>query len=296
MKNIFKLLSIFIVAGILFVSCEKIPYFQDNSRPADANVADYYLQFINAAKTAETGVTVSGELVEVQSSIAVVIMGMPQSQDITVNITLDPASTLAADMYTLSATSITIPAGQTSGSVDFSTVAANMPVGQTLTFILNMDAGAHNNPNPNATKLTYNVKRIEFCPWTAAEMVGTYTGTDFSGYGQLTMEGASFEVFLVDDTHIAVSGLCQSLYVGAWGETVTGGDRVVFEVLPNGLMTTVNQHLCETDNVWDYYMGPDASRTLKWDGCNQIITIPYIFHWDAGYADAYQCLAVMTKN
>ena len=168
-----------------------------------------------------------------------------------------------------------------------------MPVDVPLKFVLNISQGENN--APAGTQLIYNLKRANFCPWTVDDMVGTYTGTDDDPYYGGTVSGAKFEVFKVDATHIAVSGIMQSLYSVAWGEAITGGDRVVFTYLPNGEFTTVNQYLLQTDDKWDYYFGP-SEQTIKWDGCSATITIPYYFHWDAGYGDNMPGLSIMTKD
>ncbi len=263
MKNIFKLLIIFIAAGTIFVSCEKIPYFEDHSQPADPNSTGYYLQFVNAAKKFETGVTEAGGLVEVQSSIAVVLMGMPQSQDLTVNLTLDPSSTFESDMYTLSSTSITIPAGQTSGSVDFSTVAANMPVGEELMFILNMDAGEHNNPNPDALKVTYKIKRIEFCPLVngAADLVGAWTGTDGTYWDSkvtTTLSGSD----------LSVSGLSFGMIEGWWGEPIVAGGTFTMKVIGNGKFEIPRQYIYTTTyNASEFRY--EVEGTGKWTNCGE---------------------------
>jgi len=198
MKNIFKLLFVFIAAGALFVSCDKITYFEENSQAPDAN-ATYYLQFIDAAQVGETGVSLDGGLIEVETTVAVALMGLPQSADITVDLALDASSTIDASMYTLGASSITIPAGETSGSVTFSTVAENMPVGETVHFVLNMDAGAHSSPNPAGTQINYTLKRIEFCPLVngAADLVGAWSGTDGTFWNSqvtTTLNGADLDV------------------------------------------------------------------------------------------------------
>ncbi|MBN2820837.1 MAG: DUF1735 domain-containing protein [Bacteroidales bacterium] len=266
MKNIIKFLFVFIAAGALFTSCDKLTYFEENSHAPDAN-ATYYLQFINASKTFETGVSLTGGLVEVQSSIAVVLMGLPQSQDITVNLVLDPSSTFDASMYTLSANTITIPAGQTSGSVNFSTVAENMPVGETLKFVLNMDAGEHNNPNPAALQLKYNIKRIEFCPLAngAADLVGTWTGTD-------AWYGSGFTTVLNTPTQLEVTGLAQDFMSDWWGENVVSGGTCTMDVAANGFVTIPRQYIFTTTwagSPYDY----EIAGTGKWTNCGDSPTL-----------------------
>jgi len=285
MKNIFKIMFVFIAVGALFVACDKITYFEDNSNAPDAN-ATYYLQFINASKTAETGVTEAGGLVEVTSSIAVVLMGTPQAQDITVNLVLDPSSTFTSNMYTLSANSITIPAGKTSGAVTFSTKAANMPVGQTKKFVLNMDAGAHNNPNTKAIQLTYNIKRIEFCPLTngVASLVGSWSGTD--GQGDYTYTSQVKTV--VSGTKLAVSGMSVGFINDFWGESIIAGGTFNMTVAGNGLVDIPRQYIYTTTYAGAPYQY-EIKGSGKWTNCGVKPTL--LINYDIYYPGDVKGLA-----
>ncbi|MDH3381595.1 MAG: hypothetical protein OEL54_02750 [Flavobacteriaceae bacterium] len=293
MKNIFKIITLLIVTSLVAISCD---YDENNydalTKDIDAN-ATYYVQFKKASKNLETGVSITGGLVEVVTPIEVALLGTPLSTPLEINLSVDASTTLTTAMYTLSASKITIPAGGTSGSITLTTKAASMPIDVPLKFVLNISQGEHN--APAGTKLTYTVKRINFCPWTVDEMVGNYTGTDYDGYSKTTMTGAKFKVAKVSNTQIAVSGFLQGLYIGQWGETVTGGDKVILNYVANGKFTTFNQYLCQTDNVWDYYFGPDTVE-MKWDGCNKTMDLRWKFHWDDGYADNYPSRSVITKD
>ena len=195
--------------------------------------ASYYIQFIDASQSLETGVALDGSLIDIKTTIAVVLMGMPQSQDITVNLVVDPSSTITSDMYTLSGTSITIPAGKTSGSVDLSTIADKMPVGQTLKLVVNIDAGEHNSPNANGTQLNYSLMRIEFCPLVngAADLVGSWSGTD--GQGDYTY--SSIITSIQNGTNIDASGMGVGFINDFWGEDVVAGGTCTITIQPNGI-------------------------------------------------------------
>ncbi len=294
MKNTIKYTLIFVIAGLGLSSCEDLPTnFDDLSRKYDKNNTTYYIQFLNASASFETAIDEAGLPTNIVTSVGVALLGAPQSSDITVDLLVDPSSTLESNMYTLSAGSITIPAGETSGSVTLTAIADQMPEDQVLNLKINMTPDVPAAPNANV--LYYSMKRIKFCPWPVADMVGTYTGSDYNGYAAEGGDGYKFEVFMKDDTHIEVAGLGQHLYSTIWGEVVSAGDRVVMEVKPNGTLVFENQYLCQTDGTWDYYMGPSGA-SAKWDGCSMTFTIPWIWHWDAGYTDSYQCESVFTKN
>lgn len=284
MKNIFKLFfALSIVSGLLFSCDEEVAFDAITSAP-DAD-ATYYVQFINAAKTMETGVTETGALVDAKSTIAVSLMGMPSNSEIKVDLTPDPANTLKPNMYTLSANSITIPAGKTSGSVSFSTVAANMPVGQTVKFVLNMSAGDHNSPSTTGTKLTYNIKRIEFCPLANgnADLVGTWSGEDafYASQIETSIDGADF----------IVAGMSKEFMEDWWGEAITAGGSFKMTVKGNGSVDIPRQYIYTTDykgEAYDY----EIKGSGKWENCGShpVMIITYDIYYpgeDKGLAAQY---------
>lgn len=287
MKNIYKLLFTLSIAGILIYSCmDKEAGFGSITSAPDPS-ATYYVQFLNAAKTMETGVTEAGALVDATSSVAVSLMGMPQTTPITVNLTPDPANTLTATMYTLSANSITIPAGSTSGSVTFATVTSKMPVGQTLKFALSISAGDHNSPSPTGTKLTYNIKRIDFCPLAngAASLVGSWTGKD-AGYN------SSLIKTVTKGADLTVSGFNVGFINDFWGEDIVQGGSFTMTVKGNGTVDIARQYIFTT-----IYQGALSDYEIKgsgkWENCGSKpkITITYDIYYvgDAkGLAETYK--------
>ncbi len=271
MKNIYKFLFTLIISGIIIYSCvDKETGFGSITTKPDPN-ATYYVQFINASKTMETGVTESGSLVDATSSVAVSLMGVPQTSAISVNLTPDASNTLTSTMYTLSANSITIPAGSTSGSITFSTVTAKMPVGQTLKFALNMSAGDHNSPSATGTKLTYNVKRIDFCPLASgtASLVGSWTGKD-AGYN------SSLIKTVLKGADLTVSGMNVGFINDFWGEDITSGGSFTMTVKGNGTVDIPRQAIFTT--VYKgAYSDYEIKGSGKWENCGSkpVMTITY---------------------
>ena len=294
MKRTFRYLLILVIGGTFLSSCEQPESNWDSmTNDFDKNNPSYYVQFLNSSGSFETAVDAQGNPSNIVAPIGVALLGAPQGSDITINLVKDPSSTIEDKMYTLSSNSITIAAGSTSGSVTLTAIASEMVEDETVQLVLNLDAGGKE--ATSATQLSYNLKRIKFCPWAVDDMVGTYTGTDFNGYSQTTSSGKTFTVAKVDDSHIEVSGMGAALYADIWAETVTGGDKVLMTVNPNGTLSFENQFLCQTDNVWDYYMGPGGG-TAKWDGCTFTFTIPWYWHWDDAYGDNIGCESIFTKN
>lgn len=286
MKNIFKFFLALSITGIFLFSCNKkeVGFDALTSNP-DPN-ATYYVQFLDASKTMETGVTETGSLVDATSSIAVSLMGTPQKDAITVNLTPDASNTLTASMYTLSANSITIPAGKTSGSVNFSTIAAKMPVGQTVKFVLNLSAGEHNSPSATGTKLTYNLKRINFCPLEngASSLVGSWSGTD-AGYA------SSLITTTLKGTALTVSGMNVGFINDFWGEDITAGGSFTMTVKGNGTVDIPRQYIFTTiykGALSDY----EIKGSGKWENCGSKpkLTIIYDIYYvgeDKGLAAQY---------
>jgi len=285
MKNIYKLLFVLFVAGAMFFSCDKLETnFAALTKAPEAG-APYYLQFINASQSFETGVTEAGGLVEVEKPISVVLMGMPQSQDITVNFKVDPSTTITTDMYTMSATGVTIPAGKSSGSVTLKTIASKMPVGQTLKLVLVMDAGANNSPNPDAIKLSYSLKRIEFCPLAngVADLVGSWSGDD-AWY-------SSIVTTVKDGANLKVSHMSEEFIEDWWAETIVSGGTFTMTVKGNGIIDIPRQHIYTTvygGANYDY----DIKGSGKWDNCggkpHMLITYDIYYEGEAkGLAATY---------
>lgn len=297
MKNIFKLFFALSITSVFLYSCDEEVAF--DALTADPSTgAGYYVQFLNASKTMETGVTEAGGLVEATSKIAVSLMGMPQATEITVNLTPDPTNTLTSAMYTLSSNSIKIPAGKTSGSVTFSTKAASMPVGQNLTFKLNLDAGEHNSPSATGTKLTYKVKRIEFCPLANgnADLVGSWSGEDayYASQIETSLKGTDF----------IVSGMSKEFMEDWWGEIIIAGGSFKMTVKGNGLVDIPRQYIYTTlykGVAYDY----EVKGSGKWENCGDkpklIITYDIYYPGDdkgiaATYASYLGGITYLTAN
>lgn len=289
MKTILKYLMLIAVAGFVTVSCEyDETNFDSLTTDLDAN-ATYYVQFSNASQSEATGVALNGDLIEIETTVAVTLMGTPRNEAITVNFNLDPSSTIESSMYTLSASSITIPAGQTAGSVNFTTVAANMPAGESVIFALNLDAGDHNSPSENGTKLVYNLTRMEFCPLVngSADLAGTWSVTSDLNTGSTanpawyTEDGFSA---VANGADLDITGIGQSFIAGFWGEPVVSGGTITMEIAPNGLVNIPRQYIYTTTwsgALYDY----EIAGSGTWANCgnNPTLSITYdIYYPGAG--------------
>ncbi|WP_108423779.1 DUF1735 domain-containing protein [Flagellimonas amoyensis] len=221
-KNINKIgvLSLFSCL-LLFISCDWDESNYDSlTKELDPN-ATYYIQFKDASQTLESGFDPSGEIIDIESTITVVLLGTPRAQDISVDLSLDPASTIEASMYEIGTTSLTIPAGETSASTTFRTITENMVEEELVTFILNIDMGENN--ATSGTTLNYELTRLAPC----RPVPGTYTieMADSYGDGWQTDGGNGGNGITIDlDGNIIEVGLC-SPYEGS-DYDCTGFDTV----------------------------------------------------------------------
>lgn len=285
MKNIFKNYIALLLTILVAVSCDYDPTnFDALSDSPDPN-ATYYIQFKDAAKTLETGVSEEGDIIDIETTITVGLLGLPQSQDININFTVDPATTIDASMYTLSGNSITIPAGSVAGSVSLITNTDLMPVGESLKLILNVDAG--DNTATAGTQLAYNLLRIEFCPLENGAL-------DLEGSYSVTENGDGFEnsiTAVADGANLLVSGIGVSFINDFWEEDVIDGGTFSMEVAGNGLLNIPRQYLFTTEysgNPYDY----EISGSGKWENCDDkpVLKITYdIFYVgdSKGLAETY---------
>ena len=126
MKKIVKYITLLAVTLLATSACDyDDTNFANLTTELDPN-ATFYVQFKDASKSLKTDVNPdTGALIDISTIVTVGLMGAPQAQDISVNLTVDPSTTLTSNQYTLSSTSVIIPAGQTYGSVDFTRCTRN---------------------------------------------------------------------------------------------------------------------------------------------------------------------------
>lgn len=208
MKNILKQFMIIAVGTLLMVSCDYDETNFDALTNSPDPSATFYVQFKNAQQSFEVDIDpASGDTeAEIQATITVAILGLPLANDLSVNLSVDPASTATPNMYVLGSSTVVIPAGSVSATTTITSVSENMPVGEVVTLVLNVDAGANN--APAGTTLTYNLLR----PAPCSPIPGDYTVvmTDSYGDGWQTTNGdagAGITV-TVDGVLIAEIGMC----------------------------------------------------------------------------------------
>ncbi len=280
MKNIYKSIAFLIFASVMLVSCSKEETNYDSLiNPVDLN-STYYVQFANASRSLQSSVDNNGEIIDIETTIDVVLLGPPQSQDIVIDLQLDPASTIDPSQFTLSASQVTIPAGETSGSVTLTTNTELLPQNENLKLIFNLDAGEHT--ATSGTTLNYDIFRIKFCPIDGdlAQFVGTWSGD--SGW-----DGPTHVVTSLDaDGNLQITGPGVAFITGYWGEVIQTQATLPMIVKPNGDFT-----IPEADYITTTYLGdPQPKYRLKGygrlDACTGTMDLYYDFV-QPGVLDSY---------
>jgi len=277
MKNIIKYVLIFVIGGLVMSSCEDLESnYAAMTNDYDKSNTTYYIQYLNASQSFETAIDEAGLPTNIVTTVGVALLGAPQSSDVTVTIVADPSSTMTSSMYTLSATSIVIPAGLNSGSVSLTALAAEMPEDEVLNLVLNMDAGGAE--AGTGAQLNYALKRIKFCPLDDLNtMAGKYGGTDDWG---LTVS----VVATVDGDKFMLQGLNHTWIQDMWGEGVTDEVPVEVTMNPNGTLEIAEQYIFTTDWEGAPYEYSILDGTGIWDNCKKTLIITYdILNTTDGY-------------
>tara|TARA_R110000796_G_scaffold67449_2_gene154668 strand:- start:97590 stop:98486 length:897 start_codon:yes stop_codon:yes gene_type:complete len=275
MKNIYKNYIALLLTILVAVSCDYDPTnFDALSDSPDPN-ATYYIQFKDASKSLQTGVNELGELVDIETTITVALLGLPQTQDISIDLAVDPSTNIDPSMYTLSSNSITIPAGSVSGSVNLITNTELMPVGEVLDFVLNVDAGENN--ATSGTTLNYKLERINFCLLELSDYVGSWTGVDSWGYNtQITTS-------IDDDGDLVMNGISFGWFQDWWGEVIVTNVPVKVDVnLITGAFSIDASKQVEPYLTSTYNGDPQPAYNITATGkitstCDQILEFTYAF-------------------
>lgn len=267
MKNMIKYVLIFVVGALVLSSCEDLESnYASMTKDFDKNNTKYYIQYLNATQSFETAINEAGQPTDIVTTVGVAIQGAPQSSDVTVSLVVAPESTLPADAYTLSATSVVIPAGATSGSVDLTVLADQMTENEVVNLVLNMDAGGAE--AATAAQLNYSLKRIKFCPLDdLADLAGNWGGVD--DWGDIESMTTS-----VVDGAMMMQGLGVVWLADQWGEPLEAINDVVITMNPNGTLVIEEQPYCTTT-----YNGAPYDYTIvgsgTWDNCEKTMIISY---------------------
>lgn len=253
MKNILKIITLITVTFLVTVSCN---YDDSNydmlTKDPDASVG-YYLQFDNNTLSSQVGRDENGNPINVNSTILVTLMGLPQTEAITATISHNAASTMSTEMYTLSTTSITIPAGKTSASFDFSTIGAKMPECEYVNLILDLNAGDKATPSDNGSKVNFKIRKISPSPLEngVSDLAGSWAIKNSYTNGSYYDE-ANFSATW-DGTNLVASGLGQAMIDSFWGEPVVAGGDFNMTVTENGTVTIPRQYVFTTVYDGDNY-------------------------------------------
>ena len=276
MKNIIKYILLLVLGTLVLSSCDEdlVDNYAAMTNDYDKNNATYYIQYLNASQSFQTEIDSDGLPTDIETTIGVALQGAPQASDVTVTLVVAPENTIPADAYQLSANSITIPAGSTSGSVNLTVLADQMTEDETVNLILNMDAGGAE--AATASQLNYALKRIKFCPLEDLEdLAGNWGGFDDWGYPTEVTTRVEDGVFLA-------TGFTVGWMTDYWGEVILDQTELVVTMNPNGTLEIAEQYYMHTS--WNGAEQPDysISGTGLWDNCKKTMVIDYNLHQGGG--------------
>ena len=187
-------------------------------------------------------------------------------------------------------------------SEDTRTATITYPNAGTAKIIVTETTAGGVTSDPAVLDVTVNA----FCPWTADDYVGTWTGTETVGTGDPA--NITVNISKVDDNTISIDasadgtpGLLQSVYTG-WGETFQAGFGLDGDIhldlgLGDGTISLVTgAYWGQTlPGPYDYWY----TGSGNWDGCTSSITLSFQMHWDqADFGDGGNryCTATLTKQ
>ncbi len=281
MKNIIKYVLIFVIGALVLSSCEEhVSNWDAMTNPYDKNNPTYYIQFLNATGSFATEIDENGQPTNIVTTVGVALLGAPQPSAITVTLVPDASSTMTSAMYTLSSSTITIPAGGTSGSVSMTTKVEEMPEDETLHLVLNMDAGGAE--ASSSYQLDYAMKRLKFCPLDDLnDLAGNWGGVDDWGDQEKITTSVDGENFMLTD-------LGRVWLSDIWGESTLAMNPVVVTMNPNGTLVIEEQAYCTTEYdgaPYDYSIVGEGT----WDNCKKTMFISYDLHntTDGYYLSGY---------
>lgn len=248
MKNIFLKQIMMIAVGILTIfSCDYDPTSYDAlTDHAPDPSAGYYVQFDDNIIDKQLTVDENSNAVNLTETMVVELMGMPLSEAITVTISADPSSTMTADMYTLSTSSVVIPAGKASASFNITTVADNMPECEFVTLKLNLNAGDNTTGSEPGKTASFRTRKISPSPLEngLSDLEGTWAIEESYTNGDYYDEPSFTATW--DGTNLIVPGLGQPMIVDFWGEPVVSGGTCNVTVNEDGTVTIPRQYIFTT--------------------------------------------------
>lgn len=291
MKNILKILAVFLFSAILFNSCEK-------DDPDLTFGGPYFIAFEDASTSISES---SSTIIEM-----IVLLSAPaQSSAVTVTFAVsspDDTAVEGTDYEVLNTTeTLTFAPGVYSDTI-FVTVSDNLVEDGNKTIeatlvssnVADFELGLPGDANTN---IAHTISIVDDdCAFVAESWEGTPVGTET--YGANTFAAAA--IWTIDDSYTEatdtkvrylVQGFMTGIFAG-WGETVTtGGTHYVILDYTNPLSPTItfesvlvdpdgvgrtDFYATTDDGAWGYYIELNAAKTSVFSTCNQTITIHYL--------------------
>lgn len=270
MKKLITNIAMIACISLLGVSCDyDETEYQSLLNEYDAS-STYYLQF------AEPEMELKGaEGDTLTADVQVKLLGPPQSEAITIDFAPDASSTLTANMYELSSTTLVIPAGESASNIiTITTNPGEMPLDENLSLIFQLSEGEHN--ATAGTTLNYTFLQQGFCPLEGpSDLVGGYSVLENTSEWE-----NAISVSLEADQYI-VSDLAKDIIQEGWQEAIIEGGTFVMEVdAETGTINIPRQYIFTTEwngNPYRY----EVEGSGEWTNCTD--TPQIILEYDIYY-------------
>lgn len=220
------------------------------------------------------------------------LFGSPLTKDVNISLTvLDSSTAVQGEHFDFSATSLTIPAGEVSGSVDITlyngypydevtgqSINGGLPLEEELVLYLKIGGDVSGYYTGNI--MTIDIYERDFCAVFVDDLVGTWSGTDVDDYTgsssvSCIIEKIDEETFVVR-ANDGVPVFCNATFV-SWGEIFQDGigneGDVYFTVDPEGNIKSEQTYWGQTlPGPWDYY----STATGTYTSCEKELKISFI--------------------
>ena len=287
MKNIKNILSLLALIAIMATSCKKVEYQYTYD-------GDNYVQLIDANGTY---FVLEGDTVTY--SIQFQIIGNAPESDVTMPVEfLDSAdidgniayaTILPGEKGISSAQSITIAAGEYTGSLIISSTYDSLEFSEVDTILIQLNEG---DAYVDSTNNIFLLKIQKYYPYNEDEYPGHYTGT-YAGYAlggfgnwgtTATNPGLDIIIGEEPNTLVIVGGFYQE-QVDDWGETWTDGPYPVTLYMntddPTNFVVEIvgTTYLGTTDDIWVYWVGPHPAPG-QFNAATKELQIYFFEHYD----------------
>lgn len=217
----------------------------------------------------------NGEPTNLVTAIDVKVLGAAPTSDITVDYDIiltelgDDYTPATAAMFTLSARSITIPAGSSNGVIDLTFLNLELPLEEAVSFKIKLKDGSLPTYAIN-NEAIYTIFKKDFCPILDIEnFAGTWIGEDAFYASAITS--------VSNGDNIDITDLGQGILVDWWGEPFIAGGTATLLIHGDGTISIEDGDYVTTE--WDGAPYDYAIRNFSgtWTNCSDYPVLEFTY-------------------